>query len=350
MRILVRLHVAALLPLVLSSLARADGNLVREIDGLSKLVAPELRKAGQKVVAIETVVWADGRPAEAGPAVIEAMANALSQDGFTIDPAAAARVKCVLASVNKDPTTGQPAVRVTAKVKIGEVDRVVGSRLVFGEGALATIYAPTAVVIDPKTPEEGRAIQIVRAATSPPATPPVVPYRIEMLVCESGGEYRVRPAIGGRVTTPEFTTYRLLFTNESEGQVAVVLTIDALRFDEFADKTGEEDTAGRMIVVPAKGTTRVKGWYKNANQNYAFDVMALPAAATARKNAVGVISASVYPCWGPTGPVPAGEERAVLHRSTLLHTAAARVQADNFSVVPMHTGRLRAVLSLRYGN
>ncbi len=336
--------------LILAAPVNANSsNLQREVEELcAKSVAPDLLKSGVTDVAIETVIWADGRRADASPAIVEALAGALSRHGFRINPKAEARILVTLSGPDADPSTRQPAVRISATFQFGNVRKLVGTRRVFGEEAMVTLLAPPSLLIPPQTEAGDRALLIVNAAKQPTASDPAPPpqFHLEMHFSQDGGAFRLRPAVNGFVRATEFETYRLVFRNEENFDVVVGFSIDSLAFDHFSDRVDDKDDQNRLVFVPSKSQVCLKGWYKNERESYAFDLMALPTTAAARKSEVGVVQANVYPAWKSGGVAPNGEERS--HRGATVYTAAARVQQDEFRTIPMQVGRLRASFSLRY--
>lgn len=328
---------------------RADDAIDREARELAKAAGPALRKAGHTEVAVAAPSWADGRPVEAGAGVTEALAGALAAEGFVVKAGAKASLTSVLEKVN-DPQTGQPACKLKVALKLGDQERAVGSpRLLFGESALARVFAPRVLALDPKTPERER-VRLIAGAAKAPEPPPATKAGMELLVRDRDGTFRPRKATGAKVSFKEFDTYQIrVFSTDPTGpELAVLITIDGLFWDEYAEGTEADAPKGRMVLVKPGQSVTVKGWYVSQSKSYAFDVVALPTFAAASKSEAGVVTAQFFPAWAKDAKPPAGEERAVNHRS-VLGTDAIRQQPDDFETAERVVGRLREVHSITYG-
>ena len=345
------------LVLVGAATVSADDGPEREARALAKAAGPDLRKAGHTQIAIAPPKWADGRPAETAAGMVEAVAGAFAADGFVVKAGAPATFVLTLESVT-DAKTGQPACQLCAALRLGEQERAIGRpRLLLGESAIARLLAPRELVIPPKTPERDRVPFIAGAGAVPPPRERVpAQIKLEMLVKSRDGTFRVRTPADGKIETAEFETYILRFTHcDPNGpDYGIELTIDGVRWDEYAEGQDAEEPKGRMVLVKAGQSVTVRGWFASASKDdakgksLAFDVVSLPAFAAASKPKVGVITAQCFPVWTKGTPPVAGEERAENHRS-VLGTAALRAQEDDFTAEERMIGRLREVHSLRYG-
>lgn len=341
--------VLALLLGAVAGQVRADDALDREARELAKGAGPALRKAGHTEVAVAAPTWADGRPVEAGAGVVEALAGALAADGFVVKAGAKASLTSVLEKVT-DRATGQPACKLRAALKVGDQEWAVGSpRLLFGEAALARVFAPRALAIDPKTPERDR-VQLIAGAAKGPDPAPAPKAGIELLVRDRDGTFRPRKATDGKVSFKEFDTYYIrAFSTDPDGpELAALITIDGLFWDSYAEGAEADAPKGRMVLVKPGKSVTVKGWYVSPAKSFAFDVVALPTLAGASKSEAGVVTAQFFPAWPKGAKPPAGEERVANHRS-VFGTDAIRQQPDDFETVERVVGRLREVHSVSYG-
>lgn len=146
--------------------------------------------------------------------------------------------------------------------------------------------------------------------------------------------------------------YILEIVNDTDYEAAVEITIDGLGHLAFAEPGFPQQG---YVIVPAKTTTPIKGWYRNNNWSDAFLVdeyskseaaklLSNPAALGSR---LGTISVTFRAAWVKGGQPPPDEPK----RGTLGDANATRrgpAVEQQYQLVEREIGVLRACVSVRY--
>jgi len=332
--------------------ARGDDGLPAEAAELATATAERLANAGLTEVALVPVTWEDGRAVLAASGVLRELTTALAKKSIAVKATAAAKLTGTLTKV-KDKKTGLLAFDWSAELTIDGKSEPLPTRRVFGEEAIARLAPrPGVVVVPPATPERLRPLVLIDPPGLPPIQPPPPPvppateFPIKMrLLAVVGDKWLDVPTADGRTKLAHCSVFVIELKNEDPTtEFSVPLSIDGEPWDAYA----EDGRVGRLIVLPPKTTEIVRGFYRTPTSSAQFRVQRLPSASRAKNpKAVGQITAVALPSWKKGSSVPAGEEKAVAHRSVLITVPGGKV-ADKFVSEERQTGKLRGTVTIFY--
>jgi hypothetical protein len=190
---------------------------------------------------------------------------------------------------------------------------------------------------------------VANARVTPSATSP---YALEIHVM-ADGEFRPRPAVNDEgLAFAEINrgeTYGVMVVNDSPHAAAVRLSIDGVNVFAFSDHKEY-----KHYIIPAKKSVILKGWHRTNAVSDSFQIGEFSKSAAASLlpdgGSVGTITATFAAAWPENSPPPADELAAQLVSRGAGRDATVRgpeVQ-QTFNEVRMHTGVVRAAISIRY--
>jgi hypothetical protein len=216
------------------------------------------------------------------------------------------------------------------------------------------ISAPSSVKLSTKATGYERGEEVTTALEKPQVTvhkasasAPGGQFEV-LVLCETGGKFTPAEVHddGGfaYVQMKMGQAYRILVKNNSSHEAVALVTVDGLDVFTFADKKSPG------YLVPAGGKHEIKGWFvsnKSANSFVVGKFAETPAAELLGEAAdTGVICVQFAAAWTP-GNRPADEG------GTLSGSAAGTKRGppvdQNVSRVPREIGKVREVVSIRYG-
>jgi hypothetical protein len=149
------------------------------------------------------------------------------------------------------------------------------------------------------------------------------PYRVEVLIETSAGQYSAAPvSTDGGVAYVDIKpgqTYAInLINNAKDHDVGVELFVDGISTFELTEIRPYREL--NKWIVPRGRNFIISGWHKNNQQNFKFVVTDTPDSLLAQKfpergtTSIGTITAQFYPAWNQTEQVPSvefqGKQRA----------------------------------------
>lgn len=182
------------------------------------------------------------------------------------------------------------------------------------------------------------------------------PYGIEILV---NGQPRSMSLEQGFVFTPldrdEIFTVRLI--NNDEFDAAVALTLDGVSTFAFCtERRPDGSPAFEHYLVPAGGSTEVKGWFRDQQTLEEFLITAFEdgvAFSLNQTSNVGTITARFHAAWPKEGPRPRDEPGSAkgvrgLGRNAFNAIGRGQQLQQNAQTVAREIGVLRSSVSVRY--
>jgi hypothetical protein len=181
------------------------------------------------------------------------------------------------------------------------------------------------------------------------------PYAIEVQVRTPQGDLRPRAAVvnDGQafVSLASDDVYAVRVINDSDLDTAVILAVDGLSMFAFSDKIGDRDA---RLIIPKRSNSLIVGWYRNDGPKGSneFLVSKLADAAVQKQmptssSQVGMVTATFAVAWPQDTPAPPGEEPFVPTRDDLA-TAIGKPVDQPFQKVAYLFGKARAAITVRY--
>jgi hypothetical protein len=318
--------------------------LDREMSEVARQVKLLLDQKGQDAIAVGDFHGPARLAASSGPAIRKAVYEALRRLGVAVRRDAGLMLRGEYRDF-EDRSSGQLAILIRSRVVDRDGAEIVAieSRGLFGPTSIAALAGMT-VALPPEATDqdrsrvlrdsiEGPQVHVVGARVS---ARPESPYAIEVLV-NRDGQYAPRPATRDRdgfafVSIARGELYAVRLINDSPLDAAVTLTIDGLSVFAFSEKPSYTS-----VIVPARSSSDIKGWFRTTEIANAFQVNEYAKSAAAEKlpdsgDGVGTITAGFAATWPKGDPPPEGEASAP-RRSRM---------------VTREVGKLRAAISVRY--
>ena len=350
--------------LALRPAARAEDTLREELSELARSVQKQLAGDNETSLALGAFTGpADHFPSNAGPGIVLALRDELTQLGVKIDPEAHLTMKGTYEDV-LDPKLNRVFIELAARLedRAGKTVVVMEKRGAFGEAALASVAGVTAVLPLDETGSKGREDAVVKSIDQPKTTiigkqvraAPDSPYGVEVLVKQGDGLKSREPRDEkgyAYVPIKRDEVYALRLTNDSSSTAAVTLKIDgvdAFSFCDFRDPKTNQPAFTVFIIAPHTSEV-VVGWPINAKRSDEFLVTDYAHSAAAELKAsgadVGVVTASFAAAWPFDGKPPADEPGGKGVDATGRGTS---ISHPDKAVPPHKVGVVRAVVSVRY--
>jgi hypothetical protein len=364
LRLLVRLG-CCLLPCGLLAVAvlaaepsSPSQNVSLSMDRLAEIIAACVKEQGRDEVMLGPFADSSKVPSNAGPGIVQLLSQSLNKQGIKVRDKAALEVRGKYFT-DVDPKWDRQAVYVQAVVldeKKNELlftDRKILGVKIFGARAVASMLALT---VDDLPPDEKRQDKKIQLAVYKPsehieesriAAAANSPYALEILV-KDGDEYVARPAESkeGRAYVPlkKDETYAIRIHNNSSHDAAVTLSIDGLGLFAF----NEEKEMYSHVLIPAKRSGTIKGWYRTREQADAFTITGYARSAVAQSlkypSSVGTVTATFAMAWKESEEAPEGENS----RSGDIATGRGPNVDTDYRIEPRRFGRTRTSISVRY--
>jgi hypothetical protein len=183
---------------------------------------------------------------------------------------------------------------------------------------------------------------------------PDSPYGIEILAMPPNGPPQSLPAIdeGGLafVEIGKEQVYAIRIINDSPHLAGVILTIDGINTLAFS-KNPDFVQTGKWVVAP-KAVGLVKGWHDFKNNAFAFKVTDYGNSAAAELgitgDSIGTITAVFCAAWSDPSKPPEDEISLGSAPRGDLATGKGPPVQQGAKPVPLHYGRPRASVSVRY--
>ena len=339
--------------------ARAAGELRKELAEVAKDVQKLLQGRRESVIAVGQFTGPANFPTSAGPGIAQVLTEELQKAGITVKARANLGIKGEYL-ISRAPGS-PPAVRLkgTVEDESGKVitdftfDRTIHNEADFLEMIGTTVeFNPSEPIHEKKLGESLSKPQVHIDGTLISAGP-TSPYAVEVVV--NGTPQKAVNDDGlAFVKIDRGDTYAVRLVNRSPHDAAVTLTIDGLNvfaFSELRQKDGPHrgDPLYARVIVPAKGSSLIKGWHKTNEVSDSFLVTeyAKSAAATLNQKAgVGTITATFAAAWSGREDRPKDEPYFVEAGGDA--TGFGPPVDAKFTVVKREIGRTRAAVSVRY--
>lgn len=352
-------------------------------EAVRKKLAPVLKDEAITAVTFEPFVSATtNKPAVAGAGLTQVLAEYLAEHGVGVSVGQAAVITGTITSTTDDQSTPPaPAEKVVIKLAVGQRQVCVVSVLLLME---ATILVNPVDLAIPPTATPAKRVEVISAARKTPPAPPTpgetvkwspdTTLGLELLIARRGeveekstGKALAEEVAGplfrprafdktGRVPATDGEVVRFRLTNKNSFPVAGYLLVDGVDWSAFAAPPADQPAspgakkvpASLMVMVPANDSVVVRGWYRDPDHSYTFDVNRLPASAVGRQAHVGVVAFMYSACWKPGEKPAPGEESAAASLSNCEITRGG-VQKDAFELTERMVGKVRGVVTAEYG-
>jgi hypothetical protein len=175
------------------------------------------------------------------------------------------------------------------------------------------------------------------------------PYGIEILVENQPRKPTANDKGLAFVPIQRGERYAVRVINHSAYDAAVTLTIDGLSMFAFS-----ENRQFTQVIVPAKQSGVIKGWYRTNQISDAFEVTMYSKSAAARilpgSAEIGTITVTFAAAWPKNSREPPDELAARLarNRGEDLATGRGPELKTEYQEVERHIGVVRAAISVRY--
>lgn len=352
-------------------LRAAEDAIEKELAALVTDVAKVLEKQSQGDIRIGKFTGDGDVPSNYGPEIQRVLIAEFAKKKIGVNKDALIEIKGDYAPAKEnpdEPRLTEMFVRINAslvntKTRIALANIPVFSRATYGNEALAKTFA-VPVSLPPGADRSTRAEKI-REAIEKPAThvgnalvrsKADSPFAIEMLVVPNAAA--ADPKAGRAATLDKglafveihkTEVYRVRIHNAAPFDVAVRLTVDGLDQFVFADKEfcdGTGRSKFQYMVVPAKGSAVVKGWFRNLKTADSFLVTEYAKGAVAQLDAsqgeVGVVNAQFFAAFATE------EELRKNEGGKDAATGRGDPVGVDLKVVTRHIGNLRDQVSVRY--
>lgn len=346
--------------------AAAQANLHREMAEVAKEIKKLLDGRSEDSIAVGAFTGPVRLESSSGPAIAKVLADELQRMGVAVKR----RANCEVKGDYVDVVDGRSD-RLAARIKTRVLDRggkvlVELDRGVFGDATVPALLGLTARL--PANGDEKERDALLRQAIDKPRTSisggriaaaAKSPYGIEILVApQSQGQYQARTPRDdeGMAYVPirRGEVYAVRLINDSDCEAAVNLSVDGLSMFTFSDlkdaKTGRARYS--VILVPAKGSTVVKGWHRtnDVSEEFVVTQYSKSAAAELKSTAsLGTITACFSACWPRGGEPPADEPKnpSEFSRGGDATGRGAKIEIK-FQEVERNFGVVRDTISVRY--
>jgi hypothetical protein len=337
--------------------ARALGSV--ELQNKMKAFAQDVKQIlddrGEAKVAIgPNAFTGPAKLATAGPGIAKALRDELKKLRIAVGTDAGLSVSGKFRDVN-DADTDKLAVELKVKVVDRKTKRTLKETAygIFGPTEIALLTgANTQMPVSADSEEQ--IDQLERDLNKPRAvvkgarvySAPKGKYAVEVRVNEAPRQAKLK---GGQPFVPidrgEIFTLRLY--NDTDIEAAILVVIDGINIFAF-NEDPEPDGVEReyRVIVPKRGTAKVKGWYRSKGISDSFQVTDYAKSAAGMLKStekVGTITAVVSACWDKGGTPPPGEKTR-----SATGTGFGPPVKNRYQRVERDIGAPREVITIRY--
>jgi hypothetical protein len=346
-------------------------------------LAPELKAKSIQSVSFESFVSAStNKPALAGAGLSQLLAEYLAAQEVGVSVGQSAVISGTITSItdhlSKPPA---PAEKVVIKLAVGQKPVCEVTILLLMEATI--LVNPVDVAIPPSHTSAERVAVLTDARKTPPPAPkpgetvkwsPDETIGLELLVARrdkveekstgkplpedvAGLQFRPRAFDkGGRVPAADGEVVRFRLTNKNSFPVAGRLLIDGIEWSAFATTPADTPTTLKakkeptplMVMIPANDSVVVRGWYRDPDHSFTFDMKYLPSSAVGRQADAGVVAFMYSACW-KKGEKPAPGEESSDSRLANYEIGRGGVQKDAFELTERVIGKIRGAVTAEYG-
>jgi len=337
--------------------ARASVELDEQIGKFAQRIKGFLDERNEKAVTLGEITGPPQLAANPGPGLITLLSQELTKLKVAVRPAAKLGI-----TGEFRPVRDARSKELAMEVKLRIVDGTNHTLAIFSCGILgasevailAGLNTVPGVTADGKKRKKKMEQDFENPQVAVDGTRitngPGQPYAVEILV----GEEAKQPELVDKlafVPIERGEIYVVKLYNNTDRDAAVLLHIDGINvfaFNEDPDPDGQVRKEFH-VIIPRRGSTMVKGWYRANGKSDSFMVTSYPESAVAKLGLkssarIGTITAVFKACW-PKGAQPPAEEGKSLSTDA---TGFGPPVEERYVRVERAFGMMRAAITLRY--